>query len=52
MSDDFDVCNRCNDTISPCEEIWDPKGEVGCGYCVTSKEVDNYMLTDNHKENR
>ena len=50
--DDFDVCNRCNDTISPCEEIWYPKGEVVCEVCITSKEIDNYMLTDNHKENK
>ena len=47
-----DECNRCNDTIAPCDEIWYPKGEIVCGYCITSKEVDNYIYTDNYKENK
>ena len=47
-----DECNRCNDTIAPCDEIWYPKGEIVCGYCIASEEVDNYIYTDNHKENK
>ena len=47
-----EICNRCKDIIKPMDEIWYPKGETVCGYCIISKEVDNYIYTDNCKENK
>tara|TARA_R100000808_G_C2136147_1_gene144481 strand:- start:1384 stop:1599 length:216 start_codon:yes stop_codon:yes gene_type:complete len=35
-------CHRCKDTIEPMEEIWYIKNKASCGYCTTSKEIENY----------
>ena len=47
-----DICSRCKGVIEPDQEIWFPKGETSCGSCTTSEEIDNYLYTDNYKENR
>ena len=50
--ENIDICNRCADIIEKDQEIWFPKGETSCGSCTTSEEIDNYIYTDNHKENK
>ena len=37
-----ELCHRCKDTIEPMEEIWYIKNKASCGYCTTSKEIENY----------